>query len=327
MSIDKHQFERLRIIHEALLRGAYTGAELLSHIREKLESIKGVRIGISKRTLISDIAYLREKGAPIPFRQKWYRYTAPFSFSQAIGNRDSYLLDELKGIVGRLQTVKGIENILNVNLKELDLRIAEESSRIVQFEESPGLQNADYLPALYEYIFRRQVITIKYQDFKNEKFEFTVHPYLLKEYNGRWYLFGRNHENRQIYPFAVDRMRILPDQRSHIRYIENNDWDAEEYFKDIVGITQPEGAKPEEVKIRVYDDSADYVITKPIHSSQGHEEEDGYVDFKYKVILNYEFKSKIYALGCNVEVLSPAYLREEFAANIRKMGERYGNFC
>lgn len=324
MAKDKHQFERLRIIHEALVRGSYSGKELLDHIRRQLKHIPDRKVGVSKRTLISDIAYLREKGAPIPFRARKYTYDKPFSFSQAIDNRDSHLLYELQGILGRLQTIKGVEGILNLNLDELNLRIAERSSELVHFEKNEQLQNHDYLPQLYDFIFNKQVITIKYQDFKNEKFEFIVHPYLLKEYNGRWYLYGRDHSSREIYPFAVDRMRILPEAKSHIRYIENEDWDAENHFKDIVGVTKPPGAYPEQVRIRVYGDSADYVITKPIHPSQSYEEEEEYVDFDYEVILNYEFKSKIYALGSSVEVLLPLHLRDEFAGAVEIMGERYG---
>ena len=53
------------------------------------------------------------------------------------------------------------------------------------------------------------------------------------------------------------------------------------------------------------------------------EEEDEYTDFEFTVIDNYEFRSKILALGSNAEVLEPRELRKSFAEITMKMGERY----
>jgi predicted DNA-binding transcriptional regulator YafY len=92
----------------------------------------------------------------------------------------------------------------------------------------------------------------------------------------------------------------------------------------MVGVTKKEGQKPEQIVIRVYGNSVDYLLTKKIHHSQNQIlEEDEYTDFEFFVIDNYEFRSKILALGSNAEVLEPSELRKSFAEITAKMRERY----
>lgn len=325
MPLDKRQFERLHLIHEALLHGSYSLNELLDYLQEKFNNgvLTGKRYHISRRTLINDIHFLREKGAPIPFRKKKYTYTAPFSFLEALGNTDSLMLEEFKGIVHKLQTVNKISAVLDLN--SINIRLKDTEKGYVYFEENQELTNFQFLPELYEFIYKQKVIVFDYKDFFNQKFTITLHPYLLKEYSGRWYLYGREHVSSEVRPYAIDRMAALPDLRKGIGFRGRGDWDPQAYFSAMVGVTKPKGAEPECVIVRVYGQSQLYLMTKPLHSSQSvAEEEDDYTDFSFEVILNYEFKSKIFSLGVNAEIISPLHLREEFSEVIKKMGERYG---
>ena len=92
----------------------------------------------------------------------------------------------------------------------------------------------------------------------------------------------------------------------------------------MVGVTKKDGKKPEKIVVRVYENSVDYLLTKKIHHSQNtFVEEDEYTDFEFFVIDNYEFRSKILALGSNAEVLEPSELRNEFRAIVEEMSNRY----
>jgi predicted DNA-binding transcriptional regulator YafY len=94
----------------------------------------------------------------------------------------------------------------------------------------------------------------------------------------------------------------------------------------MVGVTKKDGQKPEKIVVRVYGNSVDYLLTKKIHHSQNTvEEENEYTDFEFLVIDNYEFRSKILALGSNAEVLEPSELRNDFKAITEEMSNRYGN--
>ena len=78
------------------------------------------------------------------------------------------------------------------------------------------------------------------------------------------------------------------------------------------------------IALRVYGNSVDYILTKKIHHYQiAILEEDDYTDFEFLVIDNYEFRSKILALGSNAEVLEPSELRKSFAKITEQMKEMY----
>lgn len=336
MSMNKFQFERLNIIHDSLQKGGkYSVDELVELLKSKLSTLKdveGYEIGISRRTLISDVKYLRSKNAPIPERTKKYYYTEPFSFLDVLGTTDTALLEELKGVVGKLQTFNKISHLMNVNFDKIALQISDPSSKIVLFDNpTENLENDDLLPQFLNYIQKEQVINLKYQDFQNQKFEDTFHPYLLKEYNGRWYVFGLSEKKyqetgvKQIYQYPIDRIRdTQPILKPRLPYFKNNWWNYEQHFSDMVGVTKKEGQSPEKIIVRVYGNSVDYLLTKKIHHSQeAILEEDEYTDFTFFVIDNYEFRSKVLALGSNAEVLEPSELRKSFAEMTAKMGERY----
>ncbi len=336
MSINKLQFERLNIIHDLLQKGGhYSVDELLAELKRKLSTLKdadGYEIGISRRTLISDIKYLRSKDAPIPERSKKYYYTEPYSFLEVLGTTDTALLDELKGIVGKLQAFNKINDLMNVNFDEIALRISDSSSKLVVFDNPiENLENADLLPKFLDYIQKEQVISIKYQNFQNQKFEDTFHPYMLKEYNGRWYVFGLSEKKyaetgiKEIFQYPIDRIRDnSPIFKSKLSFIKNDWWKAENHFSDMIGVTKKEGQKPEKIIVRVYGNSIDYMMSKVLHHSQSVLlEEDEFTDFEFFVIDNYEFRSKILAFGSNAEVLEPSELRKSFAEITAKMGERY----
>jgi predicted DNA-binding transcriptional regulator YafY len=269
MSINKLQFERLNIIHDLLQKdGRYSVDELLAELKPKLSTLKdgeGYEIGISRRTLISDIKYLRSKGAPIPERAKKYYYTEPFSFLEVLGTNDTALLDELKAIVSKLQTFNKINNLIDVNFDEIALRVSDPSSKNVMFDNpTENLENDDLLPKFLNYIQNQQVIAIKYRDFQNQTFEDIFHPYLLKEYNGRWYVFGLSEKKyeetgiKQIYQYPIDRIRSdSPILKPKLSYFKSDWWDSEKHFSDMVGVTKKEGQKPKQIVIRVYGNSVD----------------------------------------------------------------------
>lgn len=53
-----------------------------------------------------------------------------------------------------------------------------------------NLTNIDLLPVFYKAITDKQVLRFSYQRFGQEPFTLTFHLQFLKEYNGRWFVFG-----------------------------------------------------------------------------------------------------------------------------------------
>jgi predicted DNA-binding transcriptional regulator YafY len=335
MSLNKHQFERLNLLHDLFQKGGiYSVEELLEILKERIidkNHKEGLAIGISRKTLLNDIKYLRSKGAPIPPTKKYY-YNANFSFLEVLGTTDLALLQELKSIVAKLQTFNKINQILDVNLDEVALRISPGNSKTVLFDHNvEHLANSEFLPELLNHIQNKRALEIVFIDFKDKVYKDIFHPYLLKEYNGRWYVYGLSENQyeisgfKQIYHYPIDRIRRFSVlKKSKLSQIDSNWWNADSHFRDLIGVTKYEGAKPQSIMVRIYDSSVDYLQTKKLHHSQeAINVEDDYTDFSFFVIDNYEFRSKILALGSNAEVLEPEYLRKEFAEITEKMRERY----
>lgn len=83
------------------------------------------------------------------------------------------------------------------------------------------LTNIEILPFLYEAIVRKQVLSIVYKPYNEEKRTLIFHPHFLKEYNGRWNLFGHaeGHSPENGYNIPLDRIQAKPCVRPGIEYI------------------------------------------------------------------------------------------------------------
>ena len=79
------------------------------------------------------------------------------------------------------------------------------------------------------------------------------------------------------------------------------------------------------LKIRVYGVQMEYMRMLPLHKSQSEVKSKygEFAEFTYRVCLTPELKSKILALGSDVEVLEPAEYREDIKKEISLMINRY----
>ena len=79
------------------------------------------------------------------------------------------------------------------------------------------------------------------------------------------------------------------------------------------------------LKLRVYGVQMEYMRMLPLHKSQSEVKSryGEFAEFTYKVCLTPELKSKILALGPDVEVLEPAEYREEIKEAINLTLNRY----
>jgi len=71
--------------------------------------------------------------------------------------------------------------------------------------------------------------------FDKPEFTFIFHPYHLKQYNNRWFVFGLN-EKLGIAAWNLPLDRIVTIRETSLDYILSEiDWD--EYFYGIIGVT------------------------------------------------------------------------------------------
>ncbi len=134
-----------------------------------------------------------------------------------------------------------------------------------------------------------------------------IHPYYLKQYNNRWYLLGQTERFDSLSVRALD--RIVDFKEVDIPFIENTQYDFEEYFEDVIGINTGKNRSSELIRLWFSPEKAPYILTKPLHGSQKKkvQDENGLV-ITIEVISNYELKSLLLSFGSEVKVLSPASL-------------------
>lgn len=195
-----------------------------------------------------------------------------------------------------------------------------------------NLTNIDLLPVFYKAITDQQVLRFSYQRFGQESFELIFHPQFLKEYNGRWFVFGEaNREPFQAYNVPLDRIVGEVSKVDDVEYIPAEKGFYQNFFNNIIGVTHEKGAKVEQVVIRT---KTEYLhgllLTKPLHHSQketfpfGEYEDGSYGEISLIIEPNRELRGKILAYGQYLEVMRPQSLREQIKEILKKQMEHYG---
>ena len=196
-------------------------------------------------------------------------------------------------------------------------REVESGSSIIRSSMEQNLTNIDLLPLFYKAITNKQVLHFSYQPFGQDPFELIFHPQFIKEYNGRWFVFGdANREPYQAYNVPLDRIVGEVTEVNEVEYIPAPKGFYQRYFKNVIGVTHEKGAKVEEVIIRTKTEyQHGLLLTKPLHHSQKEtkpfgEYEDGcYGEVSLTIEPNRELRGKILLYGENLEVICPQSLR------------------
>ena len=198
-------------------------------------------------------------------------------------------------------------------------------------------KNIEWLPFIYECIRDHKVLKVAYH--KKYQIATTVifHPHFLKEFNGRWYIFGCIEKydsllNKTIINegqnIPLDRIDEKPTITYNIEYLFPDEIKYPEYFNDIVGVTHVESEKLHDIVVRIHDKYMfGLVETKPIHHTQrtlkDFKDNLGYGEVTITLRTNNEFFGRILQLGHDLEIVSPKEVRDDIALRISKMNKRY----
>ena len=170
-----------------------------------------------------------------------------------------------------------------------------------------------------------------YQRFGQEPFTLTFHPQFLKEYNGRWFVFGEaDREPYQAYNVPLDRIVGEVNEVDDVDYIPAPKGFYQEFFKNIIGVTHEKDSIVEEVIIRTKTEyQHGLLLTKPLHHSQkekylfGEHEDGTYGEVSLMIEPNRELRGRILMYGENLEVMQPLSLRKQIKEIIMKQMELY----
>ena len=192
---------------------------------------------------------------------------------------------------------------------------------VIGYEKNPFLTGIENLSVLYNYIVNKQVLKISYQHFTQGEMVHIMHPYYLKQYNNRWFLFGITEQNKEVLTnLALDRIANI--ELADTPYIPNTSFDFEEYFDDVVGVSVPRSGEPEKVVLKISEKQYPYIKTKPLHPSQAELDKDNRI-IQLDVFLTWELESLILSYGDDIEVIEPISLRERIQKRVKNLLEIY----
>ncbi|RLD17625.1 MAG: hypothetical protein DRI69_11910 [Bacteroidetes bacterium] len=286
----------------------------------------GVDCTLSRRTIMYDINHMKEGilgyHAPIVYDRgrKSYQYSdVNFSINQApLSAKTLEELDQVLLILRQFSGQEKLEGMGSVIAKlehGLNIQRDEGAEPLIHFEQSLNAPGQKWLDILYQHIKKKECLSITYRAFGKDISHHIVSPYILKEYNNRWFLFGFNHQDEYIQNLALDRIQEV---RKSLKSFERvKQFDPDVLFNNIVGVTLPEKGKVTHILMEAFGNQAKYIQTKPMHKSQHiHKEKKNSIIFSYHLIPNFELESKILAYADLVKVIQPIDLRDKIAARL-----------
>ena len=326
----KNYSTRLRVLDQCLRSGhAYSGKELTDFINRELE-LRGEPTITSRTTLMDDLLNIENEYHTNIVRKKHgrqttYQYEDPnFSiFSTDLSEDDLLHLSQALDILKRFDGMPEADWVSELSARlNLCMSNHKEVRAAVGFESSMYNKGMEHFTPLFNAIRKKTTVELRYQSFRMaEPQTLIVHPYYLKQYNNRWFLFCCNGDHTNLSNYPLD--RILSVKLAHVPY-RDTDIDFDEYFADMIGVSRRNGQEPEDVVLRFPKDQYKYVSTKPWHWSQTViEENDDFVTMQMHVIINYELEQKILSFGDYVEVVAPRSLRDRIKERMEKSLEKY----
>ena len=340
MATNKNALIRYKILDNCFrnLGRKYYIEDLIKECENVLLEIEPDSNGISLRQIRDDIAFMKSKeGWEIELgdfrdgKKMYYRYIDT-SFSINNMPLNEIEIKQLRTAVNILSQFKGMPQFewMNELVPKLMQGIPSEdsaSTTIIEFDSNQYLKGIEHLGPLHNAIFYKKILAIRYQPFENETpYEIILHPYFLKQYNSRWFLFGYNPENgKHDWNLAID--RIVEFKEIPGEYLENTIIDWQEYFEDIIGVTKPLDNEVEEVILHFIGKTGKYMETKPLHGSQKSKWiNENTLEVKLQIIVNYEFERLILSYADNAVIIQPVSLANAVKQRLKMALLNYPEF-
>ncbi len=351
MPTNKNAMTRYRILDRLLSDKYhnYTIDDLVDEVNIGLAELDPDTDGVGRRCIEKDLKYLEEG----PFVAEIERYSATrysevkrrnvnrrclryadgsFSiFKQPLTDNEKQLLGEALSILGHFD---GLPDFDGLERLRQSLGVSTDGRKIISLSHNP-LAATNTLAHLYAAISHRQVVELHYHKFGEEpgRLVINVHPYLLKEFHNRWFLYGSAETNGRLLCFGLERIDKIVPLPSHT-YVDFYGAGISEVFDDVVGVTLSR-TPILDITFWVSDSQVSYVTTKPIHESQkrlnSREAElrsryprlKGGMFFGLRCRRNCELVRELSAYGPHLIVLTPKTLRREVQERAAQMAASY----
>lgn len=277
--------------------------------RKILEMLDSNGFNISKRTLESDIEDIQnELGIELVYDR----------------SKNGYYIDleESENLVYMLQF---LELSISTQMMIDSLKEGKEALQYISFDSSDNLTGVHRLRDLFMAIKTHRIISFDHTSFQTGvTINYCIHPYLLKEYKRRWFLYGYVPSLEDFRIFGIERISNLILNDDHFKPMDN--LNAAKKFDNIIGINlSPIENQPiQTIIISSNAEQGRYLKSLPWHSSFAIIKDDGN-EFRFgiHVLPNNELIQLLLNYCNRITVESPQWLRGHLKKLLSESAAKY----
>ena len=306
--------------------------DLIEECNKAIYEHSGIEDGVKKRQVYEDIAFMEsEAGWAISLERKKVGRKVSFLYAdpnytigkEALSDLEKSQIQDVLLTLGRFKGMPQFEWIEDISTRLKTISLPSEQRQIIEFEQNQFLKGLEHITPLFNAILYKRVLKIQYKPFKEDaQKEIEIHPYYLKQYNQRWFLFGWNMEHGFLMNLALDRIQSIEEAQT--QFLENTTIDFSEYFEDVVGVSIPKDSETETVVLEITKERWPYIETKPLHGSQKVLERNvENVRIQLNIKVNYELLAMLISYMDALEVIGPESLRENFKHISKNLYKKY----
>jgi predicted DNA-binding transcriptional regulator YafY len=278
-----------------------------------MESESGYRAEIERYTLPGD-------------KKVYFRYANPeYSIAQSPLTDDD--AEQLRNTVLTLQRFKGLPQfdwIEEFSAKLKQLNGLDKPQTAISFDRSNFLEGLRWIDPLYLAVINNAPLKVDYAPFNKTLETHLISPYLLKQYNKRWFVLCHSDRENYLTNLALDRiLDVQPLKHKFTPYPGDN---PEDFFEDIIGVTNYSHEDVQTVILEVEKSLWPYIKTKPIHDSQKSikaSETGDWVTVQLEIKTNYEFYALILSHGAGMRIVAPDSAKNKIRSLIQEMSLHY----
>jgi len=336
MPVTRNALVRYRTIDNCLRNRhrKWTLEDLIDACSEALYEYEGIDKGVSRRSVQMDLQLMRSDklgyNAPIlVLEKKYYTYEDPeYSITNIpLTNQD---LGKLTEVVEILRQFKGFSHFQELSgmVQRLENKIHSAKTKqepIIDFEKNDNLKGLEHIETLYQTIINKKAVELCYQSFKARSANtFVFHPYYLKEYRNRWFVIGIKKKNTPVMNLALD--RIIGINETATKYQPREDFTITSLLNNVIGVSVNPDGPTEKVIFFADQQTAPYILTKPLHHSQQIVEKrpEG-IFFSIDVQLNFELERELLGFGDRIKIIAPERLKRNMKEILSNAFDLYQN--
>jgi predicted DNA-binding transcriptional regulator YafY len=275
----------------------------------------------SPETIQKDIAVMKmdfPKGfnAPIEYhlKMKGYMYTEPgYRINKSLLRMEDlkaiYEAADMMRFMGGSGMAEGFshaaERILSFSLEST---LTKEAYPILQTMKPPASRGFEHFKLFFAACKDKFPVSLIHFSYRKRVFSHRIiHPFLIKEFENRWYVIGYSESHGEVRTFGMD--RIFEPVTLAKKYIHSPNDEKEKYLNQVYGVYPIPKKKLTKVTIEVSSLATHYFQAYPLHASQQiKKQNDGSSLISFELIPTVELLRYFHNQGKEIRIKSPAWL-------------------